>query len=174
MAPYDVHQYLLDRANIHDTILKVPIYYDTLNLSGLATEVYASTIDVDYTSILGGAPSTISRDDWVAQVGGILDAVASSQHVTSGIITDLPQPSPTASRPERVTVYAQVAGNIVGKSQSGDGTSALMQNGGLLEAELQRDDELERQGVNPWRITKYKVTKKWDSGGRTVFDAVKG
>ena len=44
---------------------------------------------------------------------------------------------------------------------------------GLLEAELQRDTELEKQGQNPWRITKYKVIKKWDMGDATVLDSAK-
>ena len=44
---------------------------------------------------------------------------------------------------------------------------------GLLEAELERDAELESQGHNPWRITKYKVTKKWDRGDTTVLDFAK-
>lgn len=50
-------------------------------------------------------------------------------------------------------------------------TNRLLQ--GLLEAELQRDAELEKQGINPWRITKYKVTKTWDKGDTTVLDSAK-
>ncbi|KAK4035389.1 hypothetical protein C8A01DRAFT_48384 [Parachaetomium inaequale] len=173
MTSYDIPQYLLDRANIHDTVTKVPLYYDTANLPGLLTEIYAPSIGIDYTSILGGAPYTASRADWVEQVGGILDKFASTQHVTTGIIAHLPQPGANVARPETVTVHAQAGGSMVGKSESGDGRAALVQNGGLLEVELQRDSELEKQGQNPWRITKYKVTKKWDRGDATVLDLSK-
>jgi hypothetical protein len=65
------------------TCIPQPLYYDTHNLTGLADEVYADSIDVDYTSILGGAPYTISRADWVAQIAGLLPQFASTQHVTS-------------------------------------------------------------------------------------------
>jgi len=170
MASYDVTQYLLDRANIHDTVTKVPLYYDTHNTAALA-EVYGPSIEIDYTSVLGGAPYTVSRAEWVAQAGRLLDGFASSQHVTTGIIAHLPQPGAGVARPEKVSVQAQVRGNMIGKSQTGDGEAPFMQNGGLLEAELQRDAELETRGQNPWRITKYKVIKKWDKGDPRVFDS---
>ncbi|KAK4128893.1 hypothetical protein N657DRAFT_608737 [Parathielavia appendiculata] len=168
MASYDIAQYLLDRANIHDTVTKVPLYYDTHNLAGLESEVYAPTIEIDYTSILGGEPRLVSRADWIDEVGGILNKFAASQHVTTGIIIHLPQPGARVARPDKVTVYAQVGGNLVGKSEGGDSTVRLTQNGGLLEADLICDADLEKQGQNPWRISKYKVTKKWDRGDTTV------
>ncbi|KAH6847466.1 hypothetical protein B0I37DRAFT_145504 [Chaetomium sp. MPI-CAGE-AT-0009] len=168
--PYDITQYLLDRANIHDTVTKVPLYYDTADLPSLLNNVYAPSIEIDYTSILGGAPFTVSRADWVDRVGGMLQAFASSQHVTSGIIAHLPQPGAGVTRPEKVAVQAQVAGNMVGKAEAG---GALMQNGGLLEAELQWDAGLEAEGQNPWRISKYKVIKKWDKGDQGVLSSSK-
>ncbi|KAH6650256.1 hypothetical protein F5144DRAFT_38779 [Chaetomium tenue] len=171
MASYGITQYLLDRANIHDTVTKVPLYYDTVNIPALHAEVYGPSIEIDYTSVLGGAPYTISRDEWIARIGVLLDAFESSQHVTSGIIAHLPQPGEGVTRPEKVLVQAQVSGNMIGKLQAGgSGEAPFMQNGGLLEAELQRDEEIEAKGQNPWRITKYKVIKKWDKGDPKVFD----
>lgn len=52
-------------------------------------------------------------------------------------------------------------------------TGLLTPSQGLLETELIRDDELEKQGQNPWRISKYKVIKKWDRGDDTVLDLAK-
>ncbi|KAG7292664.1 hypothetical protein NEMBOFW57_002701 [Staphylotrichum longicolle] len=173
MPSYTIPQYLLDRANIHDTITKVPLYYDTHNLPGLLSEVYAPSIEIDYTSILGGTPYTVTRTAWVDEVGSLLGKFASTQHVTSGIITSLPQPTANATRPERVTVQAQAAGNMVSKTPTEGAAAQLMQNGGLLEAELVRDAVLESQGHNPWRITKYKVIKKWERGDKTVLDFAK-
>ncbi|KAL2154437.1 hypothetical protein VTH82DRAFT_3113 [Thermothelomyces myriococcoides] len=164
MASYDIAQYLLDRANIHDTVTKVPLYYDTINIKGLESEVYAPSIEIDYTSIMGGTPYTISRAEWIEQADGLLHKFASSQHITTGIITNLPQPGANATRPDNATVFAQATGSMVGKAESSDGKPQFVQNGGLLEVGLVRDAELERQGQNPWRITKYKFTKKWNRG----------
>ncbi len=83
MAPYDIPQYLLDRANIHDTVTKVPIFYDTGNLARLASEVYAAEVEIDYTSILGGTPFTISSKEWVERAGALLDGFAATQHITT-------------------------------------------------------------------------------------------
>ncbi|GAB1310848.1 hypothetical protein MFIFM68171_01058 [Madurella fahalii] len=171
MAPvYDTLQYLLDRANIHDVISKVPLYYDTCNLEGLTNEVYADEIHVDYTSILGGEPFVIPRSEWVDKIDVIMKGFASTQHVTSCIIADLPQPAPGATRPEKVNVLAEANGAMVGLDET---ASPLTINGGLLVAEVKRDIALENQGLNPWRITKYKVVKKWDSGDASVFDRAK-
>jgi hypothetical protein len=46
-----------------------------------------------------------------------------------GIIARLPQPGANVLRPETVTVHAQVAGNLVGRSEPGDGRVPLTQNG---------------------------------------------
>ncbi|KAL2161571.1 hypothetical protein VTH06DRAFT_8133 [Thermothelomyces fergusii] len=164
MASYEVAQYLLDRANIHDTVTKVPLYYDTVNIRGLESEVYAATIEVDYTSIMGGAPYTVPRAEWIERADGLLRKFASSQHVTTGIITDLPQPGANVARPDKATVFAQATGSMVGKAESADGNPPFVQNGGLLQVELVRDAGLEKEGQNPWRISKYKYTKKWNKG----------
>ena len=60
-----------------------PIYYDTHNLEGLRSEVYAASVEIDYTSLLGGTSRIVLREDWVNEVGGILGHFASTQHVTS-------------------------------------------------------------------------------------------
>ncbi|KAK0667620.1 hypothetical protein QBC41DRAFT_323665 [Cercophora samala] len=173
--PYTVSQFLLDKTNIEEVILKVPLYYDLKSLPALLTEVYAPTLHIDYTSLLGGAPLTIPSHDWVHNyVSPLIEVYSSCQHVTCGIVLpDLPQPSENHSRPATVTVLAQVAGHLVPKPPSGDGNAPkLVHNGGLLEAEVERFDGLEREGRNPWRITRYKVVKGWDNGAG-VMDAVK-
>lgn len=60
-----------------------PLYYDTHNLPGLLSEVYAQSIEIDYTSVLGGTPYTVTRTAWVDEVGSLLGKFASTQHVTS-------------------------------------------------------------------------------------------
>lgn len=63
-----------------------------------------------------------------------------------------------------------MAGNLVPKDGKGP---KLIQNGGLLEAEVERFESLKREGGNGWRITRYKVTKGWDNGAG-VMDVVRG
>lgn len=46
-----------------------------------------------------------------------------------GIITNLPQPGTHVARPEKVAVQAQVAGHMVGKTESSDKRAPLVQNG---------------------------------------------
>ncbi|VBB72098.1 Putative protein of unknown function [Podospora comata] len=169
---YTVTQFLLDKSNIEEVILKVPLYYDLKTLPPLLNEVYAPNLTIDYTSLLGGTPLTISSHDWVHNhLAPIIEVYSSSQHVTTGIILpDLPQPGPDSSRPTTVKVCAQVAGNLVPKDGKGP---KLIQNGGLLEAEVERFESLEREGGNGWRITRYKVTKGWDNGAG-VMDVVRG
>jgi hypothetical protein len=60
-----------------------PLYYDTHKLPGLLSEVYAPSLEIDYTSILGGTPLTVTRTAWVDEVGTLLSNFASTQHVTS-------------------------------------------------------------------------------------------
>ncbi|KAK4176127.1 hypothetical protein QBC36DRAFT_188274, partial [Triangularia setosa] len=149
-----------------------PLYYDLRSYPLLLSECYAPQIQIDYTSILGGQPFTLPATEWVNnRVAPILDGYLSTQHVTSGVVfPGLPQPGPNHSRPTTVKVYAQVSGNTVAKPGQDGARPKLAQNGGYLEAEVQRFDELEAKGGNPWRVTKYKVTKGWESGGAEVME----
>ncbi|KAK0748259.1 hypothetical protein B0T21DRAFT_406783 [Apiosordaria backusii] len=178
---YTVSQYLLDKSNIEDVIVKVPLYYDLRSYTSLLAECYAPTLLIDYTSLLSGTPFTTTSTEWVHnRVRPIVEGYLSSQHVTTGIVLpDLPQPSSSSSssspnhhhsRPTTIKVYAQVSGNLVTKPKEEGQSPRLAQNGGYLEAEVQRFDELEEKGENPWRITKYKFTKTWESGDGSVMD----
>ncbi|KAK4205229.1 hypothetical protein QBC40DRAFT_271303 [Triangularia verruculosa] len=172
---YTIPQYLLDKSNIEEVIVKVPLYYDLKSYSSLLSDCYAPVLLVDYTSLLGGQPFTISSTDWVTnRVAPIIQGYLSSQHVTTGIVLpDLPQPSSpnqNHSRPTTVKVYAQVSGNLVSKDNNREGGTKLVQNGGYLEAEVKRFDDLEQEGKNPWRITMYKVVKGWESGDGGVME----
>ncbi|KAH8899440.1 hypothetical protein GQ53DRAFT_816579 [Thozetella sp. PMI_491] len=168
-STYDVQQYLLDRANIHDIVTKVPFYYDTGKAENLANDVFSKDVLVDYTRILGGEPFTVAGTEWAKQVGKMIDVFDSTQHITTGLLINLPQPG-SGPRPDVATVDAQGRGNMVRASVEG---GPLVQNGGLVHVGLSKDAELEKQGVNPWRITKYVVIPKWVSGNPAVLDAAK-
>ena len=80
MASYTIPQYLLDRANIHDTLIKIAISYDTLNFPGLL-EVYAPSFENDLSSIIGGAPATLSPGEWIEQAKAVLSIFGATQHI---------------------------------------------------------------------------------------------
>ncbi len=103
MASYTVPQYLLDRANIQDTIIKIvcllvtltrythsntnpqPLSYDTLNLPGLL-EVYASSFENDLSSIIGGGPATLSPEEWIEQAKVVLSNFSATQHIITYVL----------------------------------------------------------------------------------------
>ncbi|KKY29808.1 hypothetical protein UCDDA912_g10277 [Diaporthe ampelina] len=59
-STYTVTDFLLDRANIHDTVTKLAWYYDSHSEAGLRDEVFVPEVHVDYSKILGGEPFTIA------------------------------------------------------------------------------------------------------------------
>lgn len=83
MASYDIPTYLLDRANIHDTVTKMSLLLDLKKWAQIGEEVFAETLLVDYTSLLGGEPYTITgvkqAETWEHQ----LRALDAWQHVTT-------------------------------------------------------------------------------------------
>ncbi|CAN8101333.1 unnamed protein product [Discula destructiva] len=167
---YTTVDYLLDRANIHDTVTKLPWYYDTNSVSGLVNEVLAPQIFIDYTRILGGAPRTVDREEWATQVVRMVEQFDASQHVYGGLIIELPQPNNSSPRPDKATVLATSAGASMVRAAAQGGS--LLQNGGRCIMELVRTPELEAKGVNPWRISSQVVLPAWISGNEAVMEGL--
>ncbi|KAH9238027.1 hypothetical protein K456DRAFT_1721618 [Colletotrichum gloeosporioides 23] len=154
---YDIQEYLLDRANIHDTITKLCHAYDTNSPAQLTSDVYTPRIRLDYAAFFGAdAPTAADAADWARSAVGALDGMTATQHLLAGIVAELPQPSTSSSseRPETCRATANVMASLVREGARG---GALMQNGGYYEFELMRVRELEEQGKNPWRISFHKA-----------------
>ncbi|KAB5578469.1 hypothetical protein GE09DRAFT_1089832 [Coniochaeta sp. 2T2.1] len=165
---YTATQYLLDRANIHDIVRKLTLYYDIANIPGLATEVFARQVKVDYSLLTGSPAVTVDGPSWAATVGEVLTKYDSTQHVVSNMVVDLPQPGGARQRPERVGVYGHANGHLVKAAARG---GPLMQNGVIYFIELERDAELEKEGLNPWRIVHQKIhAKGWEKGNMAVHE----
>ncbi|KAF6825741.1 hypothetical protein CPLU01_10096 [Colletotrichum plurivorum] len=165
--PYDIQTYLLDRANIHDTITKLCHAYDTRSPDLLTSEVYTSEIELDYRAFFGASsPDRARAAEWSRSAIAALDGMSGAQHVLAGIITRLPQPSKGIERPERCAAVANVFASLVREGARG---GALMQNGGHYEFELIRLNELEEKGENPWRIRYHKAVPTWENGNWAVF-----
>ncbi|KAK7967528.1 uncharacterized protein PG986_001805 [Apiospora aurea] len=195
---YTIQQYLLDRANIQDTVNKITLYYDTDNAPALADECYApggdDAVTIDYTSMFAGRPLTVSSRKWAADAVGMLRAFDAKQHVVTGLVIEqLPQPAipiinaaaaagthvAVPSIPDSCTVVANVNGHIVRKAataeaaESAEFASSLLHNGGRYEFDLVRVKELEEAGKNPWRVRKHKCILTWSDGNPRVMEPMK-
>ncbi|KAI8965804.1 hypothetical protein F5Y11DRAFT_367249 [Daldinia sp. FL1419] len=159
-TPYDVQTYLLDRANIHDTVTRWTFHCDQKSTEGLIKDVYAPQVVLDYTSIFGGHPFETNKEDWAKTISSAAATFDNCQHIVTGLIIELPQPSSGATRPEQC--QAAIGGPI-------------MHDGARLALELIRIPELEQKGENPWRLGKQIVDVAWEQGNKDVIvDQVSG
>ncbi|KAG7447651.1 uncharacterized protein BT62DRAFT_930675 [Guyanagaster necrorhizus] len=75
--------YLLDEANIHDTVTKMMLYVDLLRWDDIDKEVFTDNICVDYTGLLGGEATDVTRKEqielWKRSIGGL----EKTQHITT-------------------------------------------------------------------------------------------
>ncbi|GKT64663.1 hypothetical protein ColTof4_07059 [Colletotrichum tofieldiae] len=174
---YDAQAYLLDRANIHDTITKLCHAYDTASPTTLASEVYAPEIGLDYAAFFGAdGPTSAKGPEWSRSVVDVLRPMTATQHLLAGVVANLPQPAPPpppgsapsgAPRPDSCRAVANVFASLVREGVRGGG--GLMQNGGRYEFELVRIAALEDEGRNPWRIRFHKAVATWENGNWAVF-----
>ncbi|RYP32308.1 hypothetical protein DL767_005283 [Monosporascus sp. MG133] len=164
-SPYDIQTYLLDRANIHDTLSRLPIYYDIKSTEGLIKDVFAPRVEVDYTSILGGQPTHTTGEEWGRTLQPMLEAFDATQHVYTNLLIELPQPGQNSVRPESCTVVAHGSAHMVRNG-------SLMHNGGLVYFEFVRLKDLEEKGLNPWRISKQKFEVAWEEGNKEVMAGI--
>ncbi|KAF8854122.1 hypothetical protein BDZ45DRAFT_597591 [Acephala macrosclerotiorum] len=159
MALYDIQTYLLDRANIHDTITKMSLYADMSKYEELGKEVFNSKIIVDYTQLFGGQPDDMEGHalgmKWKDQISH-LDA---KHHVTTSILIDLPQPGDGVKVPDKAGFIANAIITLQRKDAKGG-------------PETRNGEKLVRtEGPgNPWRIRLLKVDFVWASGNWDVFN----
>ncbi|KAI5917641.1 hypothetical protein F4810DRAFT_695505 [Camillea tinctor] len=153
---YDVQTYLLDRANIHDTIFRMTYAFDTRTFSVLVDSVYTPTVHIDYSSIMDRPAEDISSTSWAQNVDSLLAKHDSTQHSIADMLIELPQPG-TAARPDTCSVVAYGNAWIYKRDAEGQLRTMVRRNGGRYEFELKRLDELEAKGQNPWRISLQRV-----------------
>ncbi|XXH05972.1 hypothetical protein Hte_012416 [Hypoxylon texense] len=78
---YDVQTYLLDRANVHDTVARLTMNIDLKSYDGLASEVYAPQVVIDYTSMFGGKPMETTGKEWADSLKPMMSGFDSTQHI---------------------------------------------------------------------------------------------
>ncbi|EPE28079.1 NTF2-like protein [Glarea lozoyensis ATCC 20868] len=165
MTTYDIQNYLLDRANIHDTVTKMSMYLDMSRIEALKKEVFHTKVLVDYTSMFSGEPKLVNGEEQVDSWAKQISKMDSWQHVTTGILIELPQPGAGVDVPETATVLANCTVNLSRKGAKGDSDT---RNGGRYHIELTRTN----QAGNPWRISKLKADLVWAAGNWDVYSAM--
>ncbi|CAJ2500544.1 Uu.00g033970.m01.CDS01 [Anthostomella pinea] len=154
---YDMAAYLLDRANIHDTIARMCLAFDTRQPDMLATHVYTPMVHIDYSQLLDSTAMDITREQWAASLEPVFDQWDSRQHVVQDMLIELPQPvgAKGGGRLEKCSVVGIALAVAI----------VLQRNGGRYEFEMVRLKELEGRGENPWRISSQKVVMTYQEIG---------
>ncbi|KAI1103427.1 hypothetical protein F4804DRAFT_310059 [Jackrogersella minutella] len=168
-TPYDIQTYLLDRANVHDTVIRLGMNLDRDSPEGLIRDVYAPQCTIDYTSMFGGNPMETTNEEWAKSLGPMMGAFDGKQHLVMGLLIELPQPANGAVRPDRCTVTANCNGHLLRRAARG---GHMMHNGGRYVIDLVRLPELEQKGENPWRISKHVTILSWEDGSPDVMTVV--
>lgn len=164
MAPYSVSDYLLDRANIHDTVSKHYMTFDRKRWEEY-DQVLAPNFVLDYTNMFGGEPRTVTPSEIAQEWKGFSEKLTGHQHIMTSLIITLPQPGSTSEKVMKATVEANVIATLVRKGHEGGEQTS---NGGILDLELTKVSEDPAFG-NPWRISKFKANIAWYAGNRKVL-----
>ncbi|SJL02525.1 uncharacterized protein ARMOST_05856 [Armillaria ostoyae] len=157
---YSAIDYLLDKANIHDTVTKGVLYIDLLRWDDLEREVFTDDIRVDYTSLFGGEVVNVKSKDQSNRGKACLKGWRKRY---SGLLIDLPQPG-SVPPPKKVRVYANYLVTLVPK----DGNQELVQNGGRYLIEVSRITPSD--GGNPWRMSSIKADVIYFTSNKEFYD----
>ncbi|KAI0881520.1 uncharacterized protein GGS22DRAFT_59195 [Annulohypoxylon maeteangense] len=168
-AAYDTLAYLLDRANIHDSVTRLGLNLDLGSTEGLIKDVYAPQVIIDYTSMFGGQPIETTNEKWAADLDPMMASFDGKQHLITSLVIELPQPVQGATKPDKCRVIANVNGHLFRRTARG---GPMMHNGGRYILDLVRLPELEKKGENPWRIAKHATVLTWEDGNSDVMTSV--
>jgi len=140
-----------DRAAVQDTLVRMAWYVDRRNWKGLADEVFADMIRVDYTAMWDGEAEVLPGREQAGRWEKELAHLDATQHVITGVLVSLDGDAATAT--------ANVQAHLVRRDAAG---GPLWSNGGTYTTHLRRGD-------HGWRITALIVEPLWDSGNAGVL-----
>ena len=164
MSSYTATDFLLDRANIHDIVVKLYLYSDRKQWDKFE-EIIAPEMILDYTAMFGGQPRTVSPAALVETWKPFLNKLTRTQHVMASILINLPQPGSTTEKVTKATVDANAIVNLIREGfEGGDRTS----NGGRGELEVFKISDDPAFG-NPWRISGLRVIPVWMAGNTKIL-----
>ncbi|KAB8235184.1 uncharacterized protein BDW43DRAFT_271215 [Aspergillus alliaceus] len=164
---YDVQTYLLDRANIRDTVVRAMHLFDTGATAETIQSVYTSEIHLDYDQRLGFTPEVISSESWAQRLDQIHKPYDETQHIIQNLLVTLPQPTGKhpVTRPDRCEAIAYAHGWFYNLDTDNRPRLMARRQGGKHWLELLRLKDLEENGENPWRIHKQEVRLSWQDMG---------
>ncbi|KAK7046766.1 hypothetical protein R3P38DRAFT_2875736 [Favolaschia claudopus] len=154
MASYTVADYLLDRVQIEETVTRLLWYADRKEWDKISS-VFAENIVIDYTNLFGGEPVSTTGTDQAKAWKDMVNYLDATQHVASGLLMDLPQPSAdhdSVQRPTEVKFTCNVFASHVKTTARG---GPLLDIGGRYNIKAIRLTEA--LAGNPWRIQSLKA-----------------
>ncbi|KAH7928717.1 hypothetical protein BV22DRAFT_1004205 [Leucogyrophana mollusca] len=162
---YTILQFLLDRANIQDTITSMTAFLDRRNWDGLTEHVLSKhEVTIDFTQLYGGeiykGPGAGQSEAWRVAT----ESLTSWQHVTTGVLVDLPQPGEGVGVPHKVKASANSTVTLQRDGTMGDN---MIQHGGIYTLELTRGSA-GLGSANPWRVSYLHATPLWTKGNMEV------
>ena len=148
-------QTLVDRQKIIDAINMVAICADLGRWDELVSQVFASEVKVDYTSLFGGEAQKVSSSDLIAGWRTVLPGFTSTQHLLGNY-----QVKVTG---EFAIAIAYVRANHYLPNETGSDTWVV---GGYYNYDLKRQGE-------DWRITSMKLNVMYTEGNQHLLTLAK-
>jgi hypothetical protein len=139
-----------DRLAVIETCTRMAWHADAREWEALR-DVFADEVRVDYTSLQGGEPATVSRDELIASWAGLLGKLQATQHLLTNHLV-------TVTGDTAVCTAAFQATHLLANPH-GDPIWTL---GGSYRFELVRN----RPG---WRIGAVTMTATWAGGNQQIM-----
>ncbi len=141
---------LADRLDIIEACTRMAWLADQRDWAGL-TEVFADRVRLDYTSLNGGEPVELKREDVVTAWAGVLGRLAATQHLVGNHLVSVDGDEAACTATFHAThVYPNPHGD------------SLWTLGGDYRYELRRI------GAR-WRIAGITMTAKWATGNQHIM-----
>lgn len=141
---------LADRYEIIETCTRMGQLIDNRRWDELG-EIFADTFDIDYTTVFGGRPATITPAEMIRNSQLLLANLEATHHLVTGHIV-------TGSG-DAASCVSQVQATHIKHSTSGDPHWTV---GAQYDMDLMRT-------AHGWRISSLRVTMRWATGNREVM-----
>jgi 3-phenylpropionate/cinnamic acid dioxygenase small subunit len=144
-------QALLDRAAISDTVIRYATGIDMRDWVAYRS-CFTDEVDIDFTSWMGGTPTRMVADEWVAMVRDALSGFAATQHISTNHVITL--------EGDEATCVSYLQAQHYLPNDQGDSVFTL---GGYYTNRLVC-------APDGWRIRACRITITWSTGNRHVFE----
>jgi hypothetical protein len=144
-----------DRLDVIETCTRMAWLADQREWDALR-EVFADEVRLDYTSLRGGEPASVARDELVESWAGLLGKFQATQHLVANHLVTVSEDTATCTAAFQATHLLPNA--------YGDPIWTL---GGTYRFELVRDGAT-------WRIGAVTMTATWASGNQQIMSLAAG